>query len=372
MSRSRVWWMVSDLHLGTGGDRRGTGEAFVELLDAIADTAPEADRHLVLLGDTFDLPGDDGAAARLEALAVRHPGVLAALRRTLATGTHLEVVCGNHDAALARPAVRAVLLRLLTLPPRSWPAPQPGRVRVHPWMLHVRGVFHAEHGHQHHDVHRVPTLLSQPSSAGPMESPLSAWTRAAGGGPLDRLNGVRRAVRDVRRAERLAAAPTHLALVDAEAARTDLPVDAGRALARTSRFRTLPVALDVGRRVAARRLGLEHPGARLYRAAARVHAVLDEHGAAVPSLVFGHAHRADHRVIAGTSAGYLNTGTWSDDVRGRGPDQHDDRLFPYVRIDATGGDGGVTTQAALHYWSSRSRPGPGVSSTSRKEPARRG
>jgi hypothetical protein len=128
--------------------------------------------------------------------------------------------------------------------------------------------------------------------------------------------------------------------------------------------------------VAARRLGLEHPGARLYRAAARVHAVLDEHGTAVPSLVFGHAHRADHHVIAGTSAGYLNTGTWSDDVRGRGPDQSDDRLFPYVRIDATGGDGGVTTQAALHYWSSRSRsrsrPGPGVSSTSREEPARRG
>ena len=114
-----MWWMVSDLHLRTGGDRRGTGEAFVELLDAIADTAPEADRHLVLLGDTFDLPGDDGAAARLEALAVRHPGVLAALRRTLATGTHLEVVCGNHDAALARPVVQAALRRLLTPAPRT-------------------------------------------------------------------------------------------------------------------------------------------------------------------------------------------------------------------------------------------------------------
>ena len=366
--------MVSDLHLRTGGDRRGTGEAFVELLDAIADTAPEADRHLVLLGDTFDLPGDDGAAARLEALAVRHPGVLAALRRTLATGTHLEVVCGNHDAALARPAVQAALRRLLTPPPRSWPAPQPGTVRVHPWMLHVRGVFHAEHGHQHHDLHRVPTLLSQPSSAGPDRVTAQrldpcrrsgpAWTGwTAYGGPSGTCAGP-----SGRRG-----APAHLALVDAEAARTGLPADAGRALARTSRFRTLPVALDVGRRVAARRLGVERPGARLRRAAARVHAVLDEHGAAVPSLVFGHAHRADHDVIAGTSACYLNTGTWSDDVRGRGPDQSDDRLFPYVRIDATGGDGAVTTQAALHYWSSaRSGPGPRPSSTSRKEPARRG
>ena len=365
--------MVSDLHLRTGGDRRGAGEALVELLDAIADTRPEADRHLVLLGDTFDLPGDDSAAAGLEALAVRCPGVFEALRHTLATGTDLEVVCGNHDAALARPAVQAALRRLLTPSPRSWPAPQPGTVRVHPWMLHVRGVFHAEHGHQHHDLHRVPTLLSQPSS-GAMESPLSAWTRATAVGRPDRLDGVRRAVRavrDVRRAERTARGPDYLALVDAEAARTGLPADAARALARTSRFRTLPVALDAGRRVAARRLGIERPGARLHRAAARVHAVLDEHGATVPSVVFGHAHRADHDVIAGTSACYLNTGTWSDDVRGPGPDQSDDRLFPYVRVDATGEDGAVTTQAALHYWSSPG-PGPRVSSTSRKEPARRG
>ena len=80
----------------------------------------------------------------------------------------------------------------------------------------------------------------------------------------------------------------------------------------------------------------------------------------MPSLVFGHAHRADHHVIAGTSACYLNTGTWSDDVRGAGPDQSDDRLFPYVRVDATGEDGAVTAQAALHYWSAaagvRGRP----------------
>ena len=284
------------------------------------------------------------------------PGVFAALRRTLATGTHLEVVCGNHDAALARPAVQAALRRLLTPPPRSWPAPHPGAVRVHPWMLHVRGVFHAEHGHQHHDLHRVPTLLSQPSSPGPIESPLSAWTRAAGAGRLDRLDGVRRAVRDVRRAERRAVAAAYLALVDAEAARTGLPADAGRALARTSRFRTLPVAIDAGRRVAARRLGVDAPGPVCagppYASTRRWTST----GRPCPRWSSAHAHRADHHVIAGTSACYLNTGTWSDDVRGRGPDQSDDRLFPYVRVDATGEDGAVTTQAALHYWSSRGGP----------------
>jgi hypothetical protein len=98
--------------------------------------------------------------------------------------------------------------------------------------------------------------------------------------------------------------------------------------------------------------------------------VLEVHGAAVPAVVCGHAPRAGHHVIAGTWACYLNTGTWSDAVRGAGPDQRDDRLFPYVRIDATGADGPVTTQAVLHYWSSG--PAPGLSSTSRKEPARRG
>ena len=34
-------------------------------------------------------------------------------------------------------------------------------MKVHPWWLHEPHVFHAEHGHQHHDVHRMPTLLEQ-------------------------------------------------------------------------------------------------------------------------------------------------------------------------------------------------------------------
>ena len=71
-------------------------------------------------------------------------------------------------------------------------------------------------------------------------------------------------------------------------------------------------------------------------------------------------------------ARYLNTGTWSDDVRGCGPDQRDDRLFPYVRIEATSVDAVVTTQGSLGYWSSRSGPEPWAAAARLQEPARRG
>ena len=47
---------------------------------------------------------------------------------------------------------------------------------------------------------------------------------------------------------------------------------------------------------------------------------------------------------------YLNTGTWSDDVRGGGPDRRDDQLFPYIRVDALDANGVVTAQASLRYW----------------------
>ena len=167
------------------------------------------------------------------------------------------------------------------------------------------------------------------------------------------------------------AGPAYLALVDAEAARTGLPADAGRALARTSRFRT------PARSRSTWAAGSPHagwvsaaPGPASRRAAVRVHAALDEHGAAVPWLVFGHTHRAGHHVIAGTSACYLNTGTWTDDVRGTraGP-----RRRPAVPLRARRRhreDGAVATQAALHYWSApqggRGRP------RRPEEPARRG
>jgi hypothetical protein len=44
---------------------------------------------------------------------------------------------------------------------------------------------------------------------------------------------------------------------------------------------------------------------------------------------------------------YINTGTWSSDVRGPGPDQADRQAFPYALIDV---DDDGTTSGGLRYW----------------------
>ena len=350
MSSAHIWWFVSDLHLGPGPDHRGTAAALVEFLGVIEDTRPEVDRSIVLLGDSFDLPYDDTASASLSAIARRHADVFAALRRARSAGVDIEVVCGNHDTALARPAVRDVLHQLLSSGDGSWPAPAHGVVRVHPWWLHQPQVFYAEHGHQHHDVHRVPTLLEQSVSSSPTYSLLTALFTPAGTGPVRQLHAVTRAVMATRAAERRATGAPYLALVDEQASWAALPVPAAHALARASRFRTVAAAVGVSRRVLSRRVGVGPRGPVLWQAAARVHSTLELYGAPVPTVLFGHTHRAEKQGIAGTSACYLNTGTWSDDVRGDGPDRGDDRLFPYVRVDAVDVDGVVTAHASLRYW----------------------
>jgi hypothetical protein len=354
---ARIWWFVSDLHLGPGPDHRGTAAALVEFLALIGDTRPEADRRIVLLGDSFDLPADDTAAASLGAIACRHPDVFTALGRARGAGVDLEVVCGNHDTALARPVVRRVFEALLTPGGVAWPAPARGMVNVHPWWLHEPHVFHAEHGHQHHDVHRMPALLEQTVSSPPAGSILTGWSSAAGAGPVRRLRALTRAVVAARCAESRATAAPYLALVDEQAARTALPVPAARRLARTSPLRVVPAAVGVSRRVLSRRVGIGPRGPVLVPAAARVHSALAVSGAPVPFVLFGHTHRAEKRTIAGTSACYLNTGTWSEDVRGSGPDRGDDWLFPYIRVDALDVEGVVTTRASLRYWAMSGRPG---------------
>ena len=369
MSSAHIWWFVSDLHLGGGPDHRGTAAALVEFLGVVADTRPETGRSIVLLGDSFDLPTDDGATAALSAIARRHPEVFAALARARSVGLDIEVVCGNHDTALARPAVRKILEHLLSVGVTGGPPPAGGAVHVHPWWLHEPHVFHAEHGHQHHDVHRFPTLLEQSVSSPPAQSLLTAWSATAGGGPIRRLGAVTRAAVATARGEQRAVAAPYLALVDAEASRAALPVPAARALVRVSRFRTLPAAVGVSRRVLSRRIGVGPRGPGLARAAARVHCALDRNAASVPVVIFGHTHRAEKGPIAGTSACYLNTGTWSDDVRGGGPDRDDDRLFPYVRVDALDAEGAVTVQASLRYWGVSGRPGMPTGDPSAHEPA---
>lgn len=165
--------LVSDLHVGAGYDRaRGMWDAaeaffydrsFSAFVDHLLTRADEERRswRLVLLGDVFDfrlvdIPppsrsavlANSGASAisKLDQMASGHPDFFAGLRRFLAAGFPIDVVSGNHDVDLVRPAVRTRLRELLGTGGGEGDG---GGVRFHPWIYYVPGVLYAEHGHQH-------------------------------------------------------------------------------------------------------------------------------------------------------------------------------------------------------------------------------
>jgi UDP-2,3-diacylglucosamine pyrophosphatase LpxH len=337
MKADMRWWFVSDLHLSPDEPApRRTGEAFTDFLGAVvlADDSPT--RHLVLLGDIFNLREPEAAGpVEIEAIAARYQDLFAALRTCVAEGVTLDFVCGNHDSALARASVRTALGRL------AGRGAGDDRVRAHPWILYAPGVFYAEHGHQHHAVHRQPAILLPD----PVRTPLAAWAEH-GLHPPARAGAILRAVGAVRHAERVVPTAGYARLLDKEAVRIGLSADALRALARISRFRPVPAAVAVAGRVLARSMWRDHSGAYLESAVAEVHRTLTEHGCAVPWYLFGHTHRALCALVEDGDSRYLNTGTWSADVRGRGPDSVDTALFPVATI----GISGQEVRGWLRYW----------------------
>lgn len=343
MTASR-WWVVSDLHLGPwGADPRGTAQAFARFL--AREVAPAAQAtHVVLLGDTFELVGLDAQRGRdrLDELALQNAEVFAELGFCLRRGVRFHFVCGNHDVDLARPVVANRLVQLLS------PAGPTDQVTVHPWALHVPGLIFAEHGHQHHMVHRLPTqLLASVSGTDQLDPPpLVAWTGRAGGA-LGQAAAVTRAFSSARRAERRALTPGYAALLAAESARMGVTPQAARDLWRISRFRMVPAIAGTAIRVLSRRLGGDLHGSGPISAAARVARILAAHGTPVRCYVSGHTHRAIEAPIPGTTTQYLNTGTWCSDVRGRGPDNDDPSCYPYVLIEVA--DDG-TAAVGLRYW----------------------
>ncbi|TDO34241.1 hypothetical protein EV643_12826 [Kribbella sp. VKM Ac-2527] len=337
MKTDTRWWFVSDLHLGPDEPSpRRTGEAFTDFLGAVVLPDDSPSRHLVLLGDTFDLREPEAAgAAGIEAIGVRYQDLFAALRTCVVEGVTLDFVCGNHDSVLARAPVRSALRRL------AGRGTGDDLLRVHPWILYEPGVFYAEHGHQHHAVHRQPAILLPD----PVRTPLAAWA-GKGQHPPARARALLRAVGAVRRAERVVPTARYANLLDEEALSIGLSADALRALARISRFRPVPAAAAVLGRVLARSVGRDRGGAYLESAAAEVHRTLTEHGCAVPWYLFGHTHRAQWAFVEGGDSRYLNSGTWSADVRGSGPDSADTTLFPVATI----GISGSRVRGWLRYW----------------------
>jgi UDP-2,3-diacylglucosamine pyrophosphatase LpxH len=123
-------WVVSDLHLGAGGD--DPLEDFDDdavLVDWVGERAGPRST-IVLNGDIIDFlqievpsPGDPlpddylwdeaTSVAKLRRCAEGHAGVFEALGGFVAAGGSLRVTVGNHDLDLAWPAVQAELHSLL-------------------------------------------------------------------------------------------------------------------------------------------------------------------------------------------------------------------------------------------------------------------
>jgi UDP-2,3-diacylglucosamine pyrophosphatase LpxH len=345
VSRAARWWLLSDLHLGAlDEDPRCPGRMLPEFLGSEVLAASGSQQHVAFVGDTFELVrfGEDESLARLESILANHPDTFRALEACAARGVQLHFVCGNHDMELARPSVAARLSALLS--PHD-----PTLGRVCPWFLHVPRVLVAEHGHQHHALHRMPEVL-RAAVNGTDEldlPPLAAWHAHPSRSRLSRAGAVARACLASERAERRLRQLAYCELLQAESLRLALDGVAVQDLARLSRFRTvsaLPVAATrmvlaaAGRRVVAQ----EAPAA-----AGRFARTLEAHGSGVAWYVSGHTHRALESALEACPTRYVNTGTWGSDVRGRGPDQSDRRAFPYAVVDVAR-DG--ATSGGLRYW----------------------
>ncbi|WP_077490254.1 hypothetical protein [Sinomonas mesophila] len=344
MSRAARWWLLSDLHLGAfDDDPRRPGRVLSEFLrrEVLAASGPL--QHVAFVGDTFELVGfaEDESLARLESILTRHVDTFRALEACAARGVQLHFVCGNHDVELARPAVASRLSALLS-------PVEPTRVRVHPWFLHVPHVLVAEHGHQHHALHRIPELL-RTAINGTDEldpPPLAAWN-APPRSRLRRAGAVARACLASERAERRIRELAYDELLQAESLRLGLDGAAVRDLARLSRFRTVSALPLAGTRMVLAAAGRRVTGEKAPAAAGRFARTLEAHGSGVPWYVSGHTHRAVESALEACPTRYVNTGTWSSDVRGRGPDQSDRLAFPYAVVDVAP-DG--ATSGGLRYW----------------------
>lgn len=308
MSSERIL-LVGDLHMGAGQDDPfARDRAFVAFLGAMS-ARRDSEGHpprLVVMGDLFDLPAAAGgrhpedeatALERLEAVAGAHPHVLAALGAYAARGGPIDILAGNHDADLVRPAVQARARELIGAPA--------GSVTFHPWILHLPGVLYAEHGHQHHDINAFATPLQpmRPNAPGWLDLPPAAIAH----GPRAAALLVRAAMAPATRARR--AAYRDAALREA-AASLQLSHAALCAIDTTTPRGGLALAARIARRVTA---SGRHPAAAQHRAAARIHRILQAEGRGVPCYAFGHTHVAEcHPLAPGADAPvYLNAGTWS-------------------------------------------------------------
>lgn len=354
---TRTWYFLSDLHLGDDEGGRDLDRALPQFLSEVVRRGTDRSRTLVLLGDTVDLHGPtrvDGprVIARLRHVAAGHEPVFRALGECVRAGIAVEVVGGNHDVELTRPGVAACFRTMLGL------RPDDPRVEFSPWVLHERGVFYAEHGNQHFELNRLPTIAAVDEPRGTAHLPVTPLAASGPGAPWCPVRGPRvwrvvRALRDSRRQEALVTSPWYRVVLSRAARRTGLDVELLAELARASPYTRRKALIGATRRVAQRRLGRE-PDAVLLARAEVVHRTMTRHHMPAVAYVFGHDHRAARcRLASDPRALYLNAGTWCRLVRGRGPDREDLSVFPFVRVS----DGPTGVCAEVGYFDHVPRSG---------------
>ncbi|MGI8683907.1 MAG: hypothetical protein ACR2MO_02185, partial [Acidimicrobiales bacterium] len=162
---------------------------FCRFLDSLVRRAePEGRRwRLVILGDFLDFlrcelvtneggepPTEVVAMVTLERIIDSHRDVFRGLARFLAAGFPLDIVIGNHDAELIRPALQARLRSVLTDGSAGAAA---DKVRFHPWIYYLPGVVYAEHGNQHDGLNAFSTVLDpyDDGPPGPLERPIGSF-----------------------------------------------------------------------------------------------------------------------------------------------------------------------------------------------------
>jgi UDP-2,3-diacylglucosamine pyrophosphatase LpxH len=367
--------LVSDVHLGGGtaaaewgagfADEFDEDEAFTEFL-AYLGCRDDRPYRLVLLGDTFDFlrvpvigartglyaRDDAEASGQLELIRAAHPMVFGALAATLASGTPVDVVIGNHDVELTRPAVQDKLRALLG--DHGCPAEALNSLTFHPWVYHVPGLLYAEHGNHYHDVNTFDRPLRPFRRGALIERPPAA--RLGGVRQFASARGVRPWLRDAvgdllprGRLDCAARAEYRTSVLAEYAAELGLAEDV---VARLHQLGATSVLRIARRLVRARLAGGSTFPEQLPRVAASVHEVLSSTGDGAAFYVFGHIHWAQHIRLPATTACYLNTGTWSTDCRA--PASLPGRRSPepvrctWVEIDR----GGARTfpSAALMRW----------------------
>lgn len=329
--------LLSDLHMGAGAaggapDDFDADAAFASFADSLCRHAAgdPGPRRLVILGDLLDLlrlaqtdarervPEQPVAAAldRMDRIAAGHPEAFAALGRLAAAGYGLDVVPGNHDLDLMRPAAQERLREIVC----GADGRLRERVRFHPWLVHVPGLLYAEHGSQYHDINRFPTLLApwgaEPDGA--LDAPLGAHlgVDAGSGGPLPAARRAACVARGMAADTRLRGARGRPGAVRSYRDRVlgpyadelSLPREAVADIDRLSATSTPRMVARVLRAMATGRGGYDLRGP-----AREIHRLLTSRGAGVSCYVFAHSHAADRIPLPGgeIEASYLNTGTWS-------------------------------------------------------------